>query len=176
MKRWQVITGVGGLLAVVAFAVRRFSQVPASSFYLSDDLKPDLVSLAVWGCVVAVISVGAGDLLWNKLWRKSTRDVPQARHLSVGRRRYLAKAVVVSIPLAVFAEILSGMRTPGALARRLFLPMDVHSSAGAYLVLFVAWMMPAILDTAILLAISWGGYLLWEARRKKSRGRLGVGS
>ncbi len=170
MKRWWNIVAVGGFLIVLAFVVRRLSEVPASWFYLNGELKSDLVSLGLGCAAVAAVSLAilwGGDLVWKRIRQKQPNSViagPQ--HSFAGRWPDAARVGVFSLALGIAAQSLAGVRTPGTLALRLIFPVDVHGSTVAGFLMILLFVMPIVVDSAICFAILWGGYRLWMRSRQ----------
>jgi hypothetical protein len=168
MKRWSNVAAVGGFLLVLAFAAERFLHVRALWASLSwTDLRR--AGHDLWLVVVIIAAIflaifrGIGYLLWRTIRPMPPKNrLAEPQYSFSGRWWYTVRVGVLSVALGIAAEFLSGMRTPGALARHVILKLDIFALFGAYLTLAFYFLTPIVLDSVICSAILWGGYLLWK--------------
>jgi len=170
MRRWQNVAAVCGFLVVLAFAAERFSQVRTSSADLHE-LAPDLIRMGLFVALNAAIFLAifwGAILFWKRVRGKPPRNAPaQSRPSTVGR---LAAGIgVLSVVLAIAAESLTGMRTPGTLTLRLIFPVSASNHNLAAFMMILLFVMPILVDAGIGFAILWGGYLLWGRGRREEQ-------
>jgi len=161
MKRWWYIAEGLFFLLIAAFVISRFWGVRTLWTGL-DDLRPHFIPVARFALVAAAISLlilRSGNILWKKIQHESPASTLAESQRSSGVHwRHVVELGVLSIVLALIGESLTSMQTPGTFFRgEIF--MAAHAQNLTFLPLY--FLMPIVVDAAVLFAAIWGGYMLW---------------
>lgn len=156
MKRANNIAVAVGFVAVLAFAVARFSGMRTSSSDLHQ-LSPRIVELLAYVAVVVAIflaMVWVAGLLWRNGNLRTTGRVP-----TQGLKRHRPKIALaaLSVVLGMAAEAMTGMQGPGMLVMQAILAW-LHVQSLRIIPLY--FLMGILLDSALCFAILNGTYLL----------------